>query len=100
MFECPKCKTKVPLWKAFFLTNFTKVKCKKCSTVLKPNRRQMERIGGEGTAIGLPIVLLAYYALNIYGAIIAITIIYLILSIITMRITKFEIYEDKKDHLH
>ena len=93
MFKCPNCKTKIPLWKAFFLNNFTKIKCRGCNSTLKPNRQTMEKVGGTGVAIALPFIFIAYNFFGVIGAIIGIIVGYVIASIITMKITKFEIYK-------
>jgi len=94
-FICPKCSEKIPFWKTFILTNFTKHKCKNCASILSPNRETMEKIAGTGIAILLPIILVLTKTLGIVYGFIALLVGYIIVSFITYRITIFEV--DKGD---
>jgi hypothetical protein len=91
MFECPECKTRVPLWNAFFLTNFTKIKCRRCGALLIPNRQTMEKIGARGVAVALPFLLVFYRIFGFMGVIMGVLVGYFIASIIAMKITKFKV---------
>jgi len=50
----------------------------------------MEKIGGSGVAILLPILLVIYYQLGIEITVLALIVAYVIVSIITYQVTKFE----------
>ena len=56
----------------------------------------MENIGGSGVAVALPFILIIYKIFGIVGATIGILIGYIVISIITMKITKFEIISKKR----
>jgi len=94
MFECPKCHTGVPKWKSATMSNFTKIKCETCGATLKPDRNSMQKIGGIGTVIALPIALIAMRSFGFMGIIFVIVIGFLIACIVTVNITTFEIVDE------
>jgi CXXC-20-CXXC protein len=50
---CPNCKNKISWYKAWSLTNFTKITCPSCQTKLSGDKETLSRVGGLGTVFSL-----------------------------------------------
>ena len=92
MFECPRCQTGIPKWKAVIMTNSTKIKCENCGVTLKPDRDKMQKVARGGIIAGL----IAVFALRVFGVgglIFAIVIGLVVAYVITINTMTFEIDE-------
>ena len=96
-FSCPKCGTPVSKRKALLMTNFTKIRCKKCGTKIRPGRKALSVIGGIGGGVGGGLGgLIGFYGINSGNWVVAgimflllIVLLVLVSSYFTIRFTKF-----------
>lgn len=72
-FTCTNCNQKLSFKKAFFISNFTKIKCNHCGEPLKPKIWQTSHLGGiVGGMAGLATFLSGLLSMKTHGLIIGI----------------------------
>ncbi|GAA0720646.1 hypothetical protein GCM10008905_10060 [Clostridium malenominatum] len=93
MLMCPNCKSKIPFWKPWFLTNFNGINCSTCGKKLSGNKKINSLIGGIGGGLGT-LVLLNLYKSNFSFGSVGITVLWILsVCFASSLFTKLEIKE-------
>ena len=87
----------MPKSKALLMTNFTKIRCRKCDTKIRPGRKALSIIGGIGGGAGGGLGgLIGLYAINSGNWAVAailflllVVLLVLVSSYFTVKLTKF-----------